>query len=157
MGFYIIMQNNTIITKMYRNIVKNCTVKWMKLEESWWYNNYSGKILLSGQLWGSVRILPPDKIKFFLDIVNHYAVNFDLKRIKSHYYGNLEGYQATLSGAKSKMNTSLNGHNCDFFLYESLDLSDLSYPNGKEREICIQRQSQKIKLKVFENLKKKIQ
>ena len=55
-----------------------------------WDRDYSGKIFLDGQLWVSVRILPSEEIKNFLEVVNHYAVNFD----------NLEGYQATLSGAK---------------------------------------------------------
>ena len=42
------------------------------------------------------------------------------------YYDILVGYQATLSGAKSKMKTTLNGHNSPvlFFLYETLDLSE---------------------------------
>ena len=45
-----------------------------------WDRDYSGKILLDGQLSSSVRILPPEEIKFFLDLVDHYAVNFDLKK-----------------------------------------------------------------------------
>jgi hypothetical protein len=47
-----------------------------------------------------VRIFPADEIKNFLDVVNHYAVNFHLKKIKGDYYDILVGYQATLSGAK---------------------------------------------------------
>ena len=64
-----------------------------------------------------MRIFPADEIKNFLDVVNHYAVNFHLKKIKSHYYGILEGYQDSLSGAKSKMNTILNGHNSGILFF----------------------------------------
>jgi hypothetical protein len=78
-------------------------------------NHFCGKIFFEGLVWGSVNILPLNEIKFFLDVVNHYGINFHLKKIKSHYYDILEGYRATLSGAKSKMNITLNGW-CDVYI-----------------------------------------
>jgi hypothetical protein len=36
---------------------------------------YSEEIFFDGQLSGSVRILPADKIKNFLDVVNYYDVD----------------------------------------------------------------------------------
>ena len=58
------------------------------------------------------------------------------------YYDILVGYQATLSGAKSKIKTTLNGHNGPvlFLLYETLGLSekvrqrkDNFYPEAKRK------------------------
>ena len=41
---------------------------------------YSRKILFDCQLWGSVKILPVDEIKIFLDVVNNYNVNFHMRK-----------------------------------------------------------------------------
>ena len=99
--------------------------------------------------------MPLDEIDFFLDLVNDYDVNFHLKKYKSNHYGILEGYQATLSGAKSKMKTTRNAHNGPFFQF-CVKVTAYLRRLGKERIIFIRRQSKKINLEVFENLKNKI-
>ena len=96
--------------------------------------------------------MPPDEIKKFLDVVNDYAVNFHLKKIKNHHYGILEGYQATLSGAKSKMKNTQNTHNGTIFQFYMKVMTYLRR-SGKEKIIFIRRQSEKINLNFFENLK----
>ena len=68
-------------------------------------------------------------------------------------YGILEGYQATLSGAKSKMETTQNMHNSQLLQF-CMKVRTYLRRLGKEKKISIQGQSQKFNLKVFENLKK---
>ena len=68
-------------------------------------------------------------------------------------YGLLEGYQATLSGAKSKMETTQNMHKSPLLQF-CMKVRTYLRRLGKEKKISIQRQSQKFNLKVFENLKK---
>ena len=73
--------------------------------------------------------------------------------MKSNHYGILEGYRATLSGAKSKMKTTRNAHNGPFFQF-CMKVTAYLRRLGKEKIIFIRRQSEKNNLKVFENLKK---
>jgi hypothetical protein len=126
----------------------------VKLNRLWqrYSSFYSGKILFECQLWGSVGILPLDEIKFFLDVVYHYDLNFHFKRIKSDHYDILEGYWATLSGAKLKMKTTRNAHNGPFFQFHMKVMAYLRRL-GKERIIFIQRQSQKNDLKIWKKFK----
>ena len=69
------------------------------------------------------------------------------------YYGILEGYQATLSGAKSKMETTQNMHNSQLLQF-CMKVRTYLRRLGKEKKISTRRQSEKINLKFFENLKK---
>ena len=65
----------------------------------------------------------------------------------------LEGYQATLSGAKSKMETTQNAYKSPLLQF-CMKVRTYLRRLGKEKKISIQGQSQKFNLKVFENLKK---
>ena len=67
--------------------------------------------------------------------------------MKSNHYGILEGYRATLSGAKSKMKTTQNAHNGPFFQFYMKVMVHLRRL-GKEKIIFIRRQSQKNDLKI---------
>ena len=67
--------------------------------------------------------------------------------MKSNHYGILEGYRATLSGAKSKMKTTRNPYNSPFFQFH-MKVIDYLRRLGKERIIFIRRQSQKNYLKI---------
>ena len=78
---------------------------------------------------------------------------FSFEKIKSYHYDILEGYRATLSGAKSKMKTTWNAHNGPIFQFHMKVMTYLRRL-GKEKIISIRRQSEKNNLKVFENLKK---
>ena len=69
------------------------------------------------------------------------------------YYGFFGGQQATLSGAKSKMKTTQNAHNGPIFQSYMKVITYLRRL-GKEKIIFVRRQSEKINLKVFENLEK---
>ena len=68
-------------------------------------------------------------------------------------YGILEGYQATLSGAKSKMKTTQNAHNSPILQF-CMKVMTYLRRLGKEKKISIRGQSQNFNLKVFENQKK---
>ena len=69
------------------------------------------------------------------------------------YYGFFGGQQATLSGAKSKMKNTRNAHNGPIFQFHMKVITYLRRL-GKEKIIFVRRQSEKINLKVFENLEK---
>ena len=65
---------------------------------------------------------------------------FSFKKIKMEYYDILVGHQATLSGAKSKMKTTLNGHNTPL-LFFYMKLWTYLRMLGKEWKNFIHRQS----------------
>ena len=64
------------------------------------------------------------------------------------YYGFFGGQQATLSGAKSKMKNTRNAHNGPIFQFH-MKVKTYLRRLGKEKEVFIQRQSQKNNLKIF--------
>ena len=67
------------------------------------------------------------------------------------YYDTL-GYQATLSGAKSKMKTIQNAHNGPIFRFH-MEVIAYQRSLGKEKIISIQGQSEKIHLKILKKFK----
>ena len=77
---------------------------------------------------------------------------FSYKKIKSNHYGILEGYQATLSGAKSKMKTIQNAHNGPIFRFH-MEVIAYQRSLGKEKIISSQGQSEKIHLKILKKFK----
>ena len=105
---------------------------------------YSRKILFDGQLWRSVGIFPWYSLSLWS--------KFSFKKIKSNHYGILEGYQATLSGAKSEIKIIQNAPNGPIFWFH-MEVIAYQRSLGKEKIISIQGQSEKIHLKILKKFK----